>query len=115
MDRRTFEKFTQRTRKTYGARDDAVRYYVYQRTGIHVGKYSYGFEPLCLKKTTVSSIGSFCSIAINVGISLGNHPLNFISTSPALYLKKFNVIDNDIIDEKDYQSQSLLTTMCGLG
>lgn len=46
-----------------------------------------------------SSIGSFCSIASNVMIGGGKHPLNFVSTSPVFYserniLKKcFNKIE----------------------
>ena len=46
-----------------------------------------------------AEIGSFCSIASNVWIGGGKHPLNFVSTSPVFYsenniLKKcFNRID----------------------
>ncbi|NJY64065.1 CatB-related O-acetyltransferase [Salinimicrobium sp. CDJ15-81-2] len=34
------------------------------------------------------SIGKFCSIAQNVKIGLGKHPINYISTSPAFYSLK---------------------------
>lgn len=102
MGRRDFEKFTQQTRKVYGARDDAVRYYVNRHMGIRVGKYSYGFEPMCTKKTPVASIGAFCSIASNVGISLGNHPLDLVSTSPAFYLSRFGLVDTDMEDPQEF-------------
>jgi len=35
-----------------------------------------------------TSIGSFCSIAGNVMIGGGKHPLNFVSTSPVFYSKR---------------------------
>lgn len=108
MGRKAFEQFTQRTKKIYGQRNDAVRHYVYHRTGIRVGKYTYGFEPLCLNKTTVSYIGSFCSIAGNVGISLGNHPMQFTSTSPAFYLKSFGLIENDTEDQAPYKAPIII-------
>jgi len=52
-----------------------------------------------------STIGSFCSIAGNVMIGGGKHPLNFVSTSPVFYsernvLKKcFNKIDFEEYDK----------------
>lgn len=61
-----------------------------------VGKYTYiGGNSYVIH----SKIGSFCSIANNVMIGSGSHPLNFVSTSPVFYteqnvLKKcFNKID----------------------
>lgn len=52
----------------------------------HVGVGSY-----CDKTTLVMSsdtvIGKYCSIAGNVVIGIGNHPLNWLSTSPFFYMK----------------------------
>lgn len=46
-----------------------------------IGKYSYVGENCVLN----ASIGRFCSIAHNVKIIEGNHPLEYVSTSPAFY------------------------------
>lgn len=52
----------------------------------HVGVGTY-----CDKTTKVMSrdtvIGKYCSIAGNVVIGIGNHPLNWLSTSPFFYMK----------------------------
>lgn len=47
-----------------------------------------------------TSIGKFCSIANNVLIGLGNHPLDMFSTSPLFYRKKntfsLNLVQQDL-------------------
>ena len=52
----------------------------------HVGQGTY-----CDKTTQIMSrdtvIGKYCSIAGNVVIGIGNHPLNWLSTSPFFYMK----------------------------
>lgn len=52
----------------------------------HVGRGSY-----CDRSTMVMSretvIGKYCSIAGNVVIGIGNHPINWLSTSPFFYMK----------------------------
>ena len=52
----------------------------------HVGIGTY-----CDKTTLVMSrdtvIGKYCSIAGNVVIGIGNHPLNWLSTSPFFYMR----------------------------
>ena len=52
------------------------------------GRYSY-----CGYYCTIvnTSIGRYCSIADNVSIGLANHPLEWVSTSPAFYLGKDSV------------------------
>ena len=59
----------------------------------------------CLVQNT--KIGKFCSIANDVSIGLGNHPLDFFSTSPLFYRKqntfKLQIVDNDLKFE-EYQS-----------
>jgi len=47
-----------------------------------------------------AAIGSFCSIASNVLIGLGNHPVDLFSTSPIFYRKK-NTFKLSLVDE-DY-------------
>lgn len=47
-----------------------------------MGIYSYaGYGCIIL----YSTIGSFCSISDDVSIGLGNHPINWATTSPAFY------------------------------
>lgn len=55
--------------------------------GIKVGKNTYtGVDiKLASLKTT---IGSFCSIGHNVVLGHGEHPLNFLSSSPYFYFQK---------------------------
>jgi acetyltransferase-like isoleucine patch superfamily enzyme len=56
-----------------------------------------------------ASIGKFCSIANDVLIGLGTHPLNFISTSPLFYRQK-NVLNYKFIDvDIDFQEYKPIT------
>jgi acetyltransferase-like isoleucine patch superfamily enzyme len=48
-----------------------------------------------------ANIGKFCSIANNVLIGLGNHPLNFFSTSPLFY-KKINPLKIILVSNELY-------------
>ncbi len=53
----------------------------------NVGKYTYcASQPVIWNKRTI--IGSFVSIGSGVRLGNGNHPLNFLSTSPYLYLDR---------------------------
>lgn len=78
-----------------GDRGDLLRARVFRTTGIRVGKYSYGFEPLCGKGSAVAAIGAFTSIANGVVCSLGNHPVDRASTHPFFYLKRFGFAAED--------------------
>lgn len=53
--------------------------------GTIVGKYTYGYERLCHENNLIERIGSFCSINHTVHVGVGNHPMDFISTSPIMY------------------------------
>jgi acetyltransferase-like isoleucine patch superfamily enzyme len=81
------------SKKKDGWRGDLLRHMTFKKTSIPVGKYSYGFEKLCFKGAKVKSIGSFVSIADNVNITLGNHPLETVSTHPFFFLKEFGFTD----------------------
>lgn len=52
------------------------------------GRYSYCGYNCTIVNTT---IGRFCSIADNVSIGLANHPLWWVSTSPAFYTGKDSI------------------------
>jgi virginiamycin A acetyltransferase len=105
---RQLRHFRARSRKRYGKRDDAFRLYVFKKYGISVGKYSYGYEALCSSKSTVARIGAFCSIAENVGVSYGDHPLNLLSTSPAFYLADFGLIEQTWLDQRQFQTKIVI-------
>lgn len=82
---------------TYGPRDDFMRALVERRFGIRVGKYTYGYRPLCSARSTIAEIGGFCSIAGQIKVSDGNHPLDHVSTSPATYLKGWGITEEDYV------------------
>lgn len=64
-----------------------------------IGKYTYIAGYANINNCT---IGAFCSIADGVRIGVGIHPLNLISTHPALYSVKtifpYKLIDESIIN-----------------
>lgn len=62
-----------------------------------IGNYSY-CNKNCLVQNAI--IGNYCSIANDVLIGLGRHPLDKFSTSPVFY-KKNNVLKSNNIDVKD--------------
>ena len=55
-----------------------------------------------------STIGSFCSIANNVTIGAGKHPLNFVSTSPVFY-SEGNILKKCFskIDFREYEKTTI--------
>jgi len=96
-------KFVQRkirrlSRLRYGRRSDLQRAALLATTGIHVGKYTYGFEDICFKASPVVQIGAFTSIAENVNISKGNHPIDTVSTHNFFYMKSFGLVDKALPD-----------------
>lgn len=62
-----------------------------------INSYTYLGKNCLVQNTT---IGKFCSIANEVLIGLGNHPLDLFTTSPLFYRKKntfnINLIDKDL-------------------
>jgi acetyltransferase-like isoleucine patch superfamily enzyme len=92
MSKNILRQLRRFSKKKYGYRDDLWRAHVRAATGIRIGKYSYGYEPLCDKISLVREIGAFCSIATNVSYTLGNHPLDYISTNPFYFMKEFGFI-----------------------
>lgn len=64
------------------------------------GKYSYCGERCSLPFTKV---GRFCSIASDVVLACGMHPIHYVSTSPATYSKSFpNALCKDDLGFKEY-------------
>lgn len=82
-------KLRRLSRIRYGRKSDLIRAVIKGMTGIHVGKYTYGFEHMCFKGSPVAAIGAFTSIAENVNVSKGNHPVDRVSTHPFFFLRSF--------------------------
>jgi len=57
-----------------------------------VGKYTF-INKYCLIDKNTESIGRFCSIAYNVRIGLGSHPVHWVSTHPFPYDRKYGFVD----------------------
>lgn len=84
------------SKRAFKARNDYRRQDVFNRFGIRVGKYTYGFPALCHKDSRVASIGAFTSIAVNVNVSAGNHSTDKVSSHPFFHLKTFGFVkEND--------------------
>lgn len=86
------------SRIRYGRKSDLIRAIIKGYTGIHVGKYSYGFEHLCFKNSPIREIGAFTSIAEGVNISKGNHAIATVSSHPFFFMKSFGFRTNDKLE-----------------
>ncbi|MBM3618126.1 MAG: CatB-related O-acetyltransferase [Alphaproteobacteria bacterium] len=90
-----FRLFRKLAKKRFGARQDFLRAALLNQYGIHVGKYTYGYEKLFEKGTKLGGIGAFTSIAKDVNISLGNHTIDTVTTHPFIHHKSFGLADKD--------------------
>ena len=68
-----------------------------------LGRYVYIGENT--KIENCPEIGPFSSISQNVIIGLENHPKHFVSTSPAFYKKKRGMVTNDLLFEREGESE----------
>lgn len=75
----------------YGYRDDLRRYWYAKYKNINIGKDTYGYENI--KHSRIKSIGSFCSIASEQIIVPNAHRMDWVSTSPILAVKDFDVCE----------------------
>jgi virginiamycin A acetyltransferase len=82
-----------RSCQKYGRSDNLGQYYCHKYLGVPVGKFTYGYEQLCFPDSPLVSIGAFCSIAFHVYL-VRNHPVEYVSTSPAFYEKDFGLRNN---------------------
>lgn len=90
------KKMARLSNKRYGHRANITRHAIFARFNIRIGKYSYGFEPLCHYRSTLAAMGAFCSIGMNVNISAGNHPTDSVTTHPIFFMKEFGLTDLSI-------------------
>jgi acetyltransferase-like isoleucine patch superfamily enzyme len=73
--------------------------------GVKVGRYTYGYRKHCHSNSLLKEIGAFTSINESVRIGEVNHPLNFITTHPILYIAEGQILGYEgvpgILDEDD--------------
>ena len=75
-----------------------LRRWFRERHRIDVGLYSYGcFDQWRMPGPLI--IGRYCSIAKTVRSAPINHPIDAITTHPALYERKFGVVEADLYYE----------------
>ncbi len=77
-------------------RDIHLDKYVTIERGSHIyahriGKYTF-INKYCLIDKSVESIGSFCSVAYGCKIGLAGHPMDWVSTHPFAYDKKYGFV-----------------------
>ncbi|HET6990385.1 MAG TPA: CatB-related O-acetyltransferase, partial [Bacteroidia bacterium] len=61
-----------------------------------IGRYTFiGMNSYVDK--SVSGIGRFCSIAMDAKIGLKNHPMEWVSTHPFLYTKKYGFVNENSV------------------
>lgn len=94
------------SKKCYGEKDNLTRYYVHKYRGFSIGKFTYGFEQFYNQAKSIESIGAFCSFAVNVNFTTGNHPLQYITTSPIVYRKRFSMLEEDNL--KDFNDKKVI-------
>jgi virginiamycin A acetyltransferase len=76
-------------------RSTALRRWYRDKHRIDVGLYSYGcFDEWRMPGPLI--VGRYCSIAKTARSAPVNHPVDAITTHPALYERKFGVVDDDL-------------------
>ncbi|MFB9213627.1 CatB-related O-acetyltransferase [Vibrio sinaloensis] len=84
-----------------GKNDDVFRYIAEHKFGFTVGEHTYRYKQLFNNNSYVKlrSIGKYCSLGHNLIIAQGNHPMNFVSTHPFLYDKKYGFLEKSVQNE----------------
>jgi len=91
--------------KKYCSENKVKIYENVQLNNTTIGEYSYVAENTILSNC---KIGKFCSIGPNSIMGYGDHPVNFISTSPVFFLSE--KIAHDSFTSKDYfESRNKIT------
>lgn len=67
--------------------------------GVEIGAYTY-LDDYCELPQT--KIGKFCSVAKHVILAAGNHPINYLSTSPYTYSKMRWSLSNENFYSKEF-------------
>lgn len=76
-----------------------LRSYFRQRHQVEVGLYSYGcFDPW--RMPGPMRVGRYCSIAKSARAVPNNHPTSALTTYPALYERRFGLVEADLVAEE---------------
>ena len=94
-----------RSNGMYGRKDNLTRYYAAKHIGVTIGKYTYGYNNLNLRR--VKSIGKYCSIADNINVLSGTHRTDYVTTSPILDTKDFGFTDYLVVDNSVANSRKI--------
>ena len=73
---------------------EGSRYISDKHFKLSIGKYTYGFRQFWRGKGKLRAIGSFCSRASNITVVEMNHPSDFVTTNPILYLKSRGFVES---------------------
>ena len=68
----------------------------------NVGKHSYCSTPPIIANSDETKIGSFVSIGNTCCLGSGEHPMNFLSTSPYFYLDKLGFKKKDMPSHNEF-------------
>jgi len=69
----------------------------------HIGKQSYSSMDLWVANPKETTIGAFTSIGNRVRIGHGTHPLDYLSTSPYLYLDRLEYKTEQIPSHNEWE------------
>jgi virginiamycin A acetyltransferase len=75
--------------------------------GIEIGDFTFIGSGTRIE-TNTGSIGKYCSIAPDVKIGVGPHPVNFFSTSPVFYSKNRGYVRNELFDEFEHSGYTVI-------
>lgn len=99
-----------RNNKTSFFKDKTVLFDRIKITNSIVGRYTYFAGK---GRVNNAIIGDFCSIADNVNIGVGIHPLNFISTHPIFYSSQtpfpYKLISDEVLESLSTNDESETT------
>ncbi|MBN1339031.1 MAG: CatB-related O-acetyltransferase [Bacteroidales bacterium] len=79
-----------------------------------IGRFTY-INKYCLIDKYTLSIGSFCSIAYNAKIGLGSHPVDWVSTHPFAYNKKYGFVTENIEFEPEKAQRTVICNDVWIG
>lgn len=68
----------------------------------NVGKYAYCVKPIFIANAKETSFGSFVSIGENCRFGHGDHPLNYLSTSPYFYYNELGFKDKKAPSHQEF-------------
>lgn len=69
----------------------------------HIGKQSYSSPDLWVANPKETIIGSFVSIGSHVRIGHGTHPMNYLSTSPYMYLDRLEYKNEQTVSHNEWE------------